>query len=156
MAIEHSKLCDCRLCCQTPLVQIFVHHNPNTITDFLAIVHRNSPSPPVKHESLFRRIGDETKVALRPVCPRPHRLHTMNDGVYEPLSGRPHREVLSHYDCTTFCHRWARHAPLASQKLPGAPSAASSKPAGECDEHEYNMGINGDCIAEENCKWSSR
>ena len=58
---------------------------------FHAIVHRSSPSPPLKHrcgESFYSRIGDKkTKVALRRVLhrvfrPRPHRLHTMNGGVF--------------------------------------------------------------------------
>ncbi|KAK9846798.1 hypothetical protein MYU51_000749 [Penicillium brevicompactum] len=38
----------------------------------------------------YRRIGDKTKASPRRVVhrvfrPRPHRLHTMNGGVYEPL-----------------------------------------------------------------------
>jgi hypothetical protein len=83
----------------------FLSQITNSITDIHAIVRRSRPSSPVKHPcgESYRRIGDKTKVAAlrrvlhRAFCPRPHRLHTMNVGVYEPLAVR----IARSYPITT-------------------------------------------------------
>ncbi|CAG8089832.1 unnamed protein product, partial [Penicillium nalgiovense] len=55
------------------------------------------PAPPLKHPcgESYRRIG--LRRVLRVFCPRPHRLHTMNGGVFEPLAVR----IARSYPITT-------------------------------------------------------
>ncbi|CAG8138271.1 unnamed protein product [Penicillium nalgiovense] len=102
----------------------------NAITDLYAIVDGSSPAPPLKHPcgESYRRIG--LRRVLRVFCPRPHRLHTMNGGVFEPLAVRI-----------------ARSYPITTRGF-------SEATAGDCDDLDttscqYRM--NGDCIDEGNC-----
>ena len=72
----------------------------------------------------------------------------MNGGA----SGRPHRKAFIHYDRTISSHRWVRHALLPSRENARCTQRDFSEAtAEECDEPEQH-GMNGDCIAEENCK----
>lgn len=135
--------------------------NTNIITDFHAILQRSSPSPPVKHTcgESYRRIGDKTKLVLRRVLqrvfrPRPHRLHTMNGGVYEPLAV----PIARSYPITTVQYNVLSQVGssrgFGAQKLPGAPNAASNRqPESATNWIQHHAKCHdGDCIDEDNCK----
>ncbi|CAG8142252.1 unnamed protein product [Penicillium nalgiovense] len=125
----------------------------NAITDLYAIVDGSSPAPPLKHPcgESYRRIG--LRRVLRVFCPRPHRLHTMNGGVFEPLAVR----IARSYPITTVqfivtdgfvtC-LWLSQVARCVQR------GFSEATAGDCDDLDttscqYRM--NGDCIDEGNC-----
>jgi hypothetical protein len=77
--------------------------------DFHAIVYGSSPSLPVKYSYRkdYCRIKKKTNASLRRVLyrvfyRRPHSLHTINGGVYEPPVVRIER---SYPIATVACHR---------------------------------------------------
>ncbi|CAG7934731.1 unnamed protein product [Penicillium salamii] len=54
-------------------------------------------------------------------------------------SSPSHREVLSHYDCTISCHRWARHASLALRSCPVHPARLLRSDSRRVRRTGYNM-----------------
>ena len=120
------------LCCAISfIVRVFVLQNTNNITVFHAIVHRSSPLPlwnihvgsPIAGSQIRPRWHYDA--CLSRLAPRPHRLHTTNGGVYEPFAV----PVARYYPITTVQHpvTGGSSGAFGSQKLTGAPGAASSK-----------------------------
>ncbi|KAL2698395.1 hypothetical protein AAEP93_011105 [Penicillium crustosum] len=77
-------------------------------------------APSLGHQSMWHY-----DACLSRLAPRPHRLHTTNGGVYEPFAV----PVARYYPITTVQHpvTGGSSGAFGSQKLTGAPGAASSK-----------------------------
>ncbi|KAK9847414.1 hypothetical protein MYU51_019459 [Penicillium brevicompactum] len=90
------------------------------------------------------------------IASRPHRLHSMNGGVYGPLDVRIARSFL--IMTVQFPVTGGSSRAFGSQKLPGAPSAAYSKrqPESATNWRQHHVNMNGDYIDEDNCKRSRR
>ncbi|CAG8043901.1 unnamed protein product [Penicillium salamii] len=74
------------------------------------------------------------------------------------LSPSSHR-VLSHHHCTISYHRWFATRLWLSAVARCTQHAFFEATTGECDELDTTScqhSMNGDCIDEDNCKWSRR
>ena len=146
------------LCCAISfIVRVFVLQNTNTITNFHAIVHNRSPLPP-------RNIHVGSPIAGSQIRPRWHydACSIASCASTSPPSHherwgvrRSDREVLSHCDCTTSCHRWFVPRLWLSEVARCTQRGFFEATAGECDELDTTScqhSMNGDCFDEDNCK----